>query len=299
VPTALTHRINPSPVLSSSVATQRVGLDEDASLLLYWAFIRPRLRSIGLLAFCAALATLAFTSFIEEPQYRATALLRPTNEQAVLDRLHGLASESPIGSELFRQEQTTAHAQELVSILTSYSFTTKLIATYHLAHQLLHENRRQWFFRADHSRWGLYRAMRERFSSHYDSATGNLVLRFTAGKPDTARRILHLYIASLRNRLRRSDTNDARVAMSALSREATNESDTILREHLYSFIAAQSQRRKVALVDADLAFTVIEPPVVPDAPYSPRPLLDSVLAALASTFIYGLAAIAVHSKRVR
>jgi hypothetical protein len=45
--------------------------------------------------------------------------------------------------------------------------------------------------------------------------------------------------------------------------------DPLLREQLYEIIGQDLKQKKVAQMDSDFAFEVIEPPVVPDEAYSP------------------------------
>ncbi len=291
------RRADQWPIVQS--ATSSDGLDEGARLLLYWQIIRSRLNLLGLSVLCATLLTFVVTTFIETPRYRAIAILRPVDTQAAISRLWGMVGAPPIGAGRLREQQTDAKAEEFVSILTSYSFTSKLISQYGLAGNLEGKPSRIWPFHVDHSRWNLYHVMLGRFSSQYHSASGNLVLRFVDPSPERARAILQIYIQSLRTQLRRAAVQDARLAAAELSRQARAASDTFLQEQLYGFVAAQLQRKDLADVDADFAFRVIEPPVVPDTPYQPKIPLDCVLAALVSTFLSTLAVIAVDSKQAQ
>ncbi len=291
-----TRRDGQRPTAQSAALTD--GLDEGARLLLYWRIIRSRLNFLGLSVLCATLLTLVFTTCIETPRYRAIAVLRPVDTQAAIGRLQGMMGAAPFVSPL-QEQRTRARAEEFVSILTSYSFMSRLILQYGLASDLEGRPSRMWPFHADRSRWNLYRAMLARFSSRYDSASGNLMLYFTDPSPERARAILLLCVQSLRSRLRRVEVRDARLAADALSRQARAASDTFLQQQLYGFVAAQVERGDLADVDADFAFKVIQPPVVPDTPYEPRILLDCVLAALVSAFLSTLVVIAADSLRAQ
>jgi len=273
------------------------GLDEGARLLLYWQIIKSHRNFLALSVLCATLLTLAVTSCIETPRYRAIAVLRPADPQAAISRLAGMTGAVSLLSAPLQQQRVSARAEEFASILTSYSFISQLISQYNLTSDLEDRPPRIWPFHTDRSPWNLYRVMLGRFSSRYDSATGNLVLNFIDRSPQRARVILQLYIQNLRTRLRGAEMRNARLAANALRRQARSASDALLQQRLYGLVAAQIERGDLADVDADFAFTVIQPPVVPDTPYEPRILLDCILAALVSAFLSTLLIVAVDSRR--
>ena len=72
--------------------------------------------------------------------------------------------------------------------------------------------------------------------------------------------------------------------------------DSLLRENLYALVARQVQQQKLAEVEADFAFKVLEPPVSPDRPYSPRASLNCFLVLILVPLLMA-AAIVIRESR--
>ena len=118
------------------------------------------------------------------------------------------------------------------------------------------------------------------FDCSYDRLSGNLNLKFIDKTRESAKVILGFFIADLRDRVQSQEVRSAKGALSSLTEEANRTSDSLLRSQIYELISRQVEREKVAQAEADFAFKLIEPPVVPDRPYSPRALVDAVVAGL-------------------
>src|SRR6202022_3254748 len=128
--------------------------------------------------------------------------------------------------------------------------------------------------------WRLYRVLKNHFDCDYSLTNGNITLHFEARSQKDAERILGYYISDIRELLRTREVSDASAAIVSLREEAAGTSDAVLRSELYSLEAKQLQRKKMAQVEADFAFRVLNAPAAPDKPYSPDALLNSVLAGL-------------------
>jgi len=245
------------------------------SLLWCWCLFRQWWWFFGSCVFFAMLLSVVYTKFIPK-EYRAIALLRPISNSQ--NQIFNSGGEDSLQSFFFGVGQSEATAQEYTSILDSYAFTAALIKNRNLKDELtrgLRETRAV-------SDWKLYRMMSGRFSAEYDRKSGNLKLAFESNDPEQARRILSFYIDSLRERLRGETVNRASVAITTLEGELGKTGDSLLRNQFYDLIARQIDRQKLAEVQADFAFSVIEPPVVPEQPFRPRRRLDALLAGLFS-----------------
>jgi hypothetical protein len=73
----------------------------------------------------------------------------------------------------------------------------------------------------------------------------------------------------LRDKLRNEAVTTAGAAALSLQDEIRRTPDALLQNQLYELMAHQIQREKLAQVQANFAFKVIEPPVVPDHYYAP------------------------------
>jgi hypothetical protein len=72
----------------------------------------------------------------------------------------------------------------------------------------------------------------------------------------------------------------AAAAIESMDAEANMTPDAVLPSELYELVAKQVQRMKMAQVEADFAFRVLDPPAASDKPYRPSVLLNSMLVLL-------------------
>jgi hypothetical protein len=136
----------------------------------------------------------------------------------------------------------------------------------------------------------VHTAIADRLSTDYDFKSGNLTLYFLDPSPADAQRILGYYLDSLRDKLRNEEVQAGASAASSLEEEVRKTSDALLQTQLYELMARQIQREKIAQVQSDFAFKVIEPPVVPDNYFEPKArhnatLASSITFALVCTWI--------------
>ncbi|MFZ0657273.1 MAG: hypothetical protein WAM05_01045, partial [Candidatus Binataceae bacterium] len=81
-------------------------------------------------------------------------------------------------------------------------------------------------------------------------------------------------------------------AVASLQDEIRETSDALLQNQLYELVARQIQREKIAQVQADFAFKVIEPPVVPDNYYAPQARRNATVAATITFLLMCVGALA-------
>jgi hypothetical protein len=171
---------------------------------------------------------------------------------------------------------TVTMAERYTAIMNSYAFTTDLVAKYRLARNIVGVRSKN---APTVTKWLMHTAMTDRFSTEYDYKSGNLTLYFLDPSPDDAKRILGYYLDSLRDKLRNEEVQSAASAAASLLEEVRKTSDALLQTQLYELMARQIQRQKIAEVQSDFAFKVVEPPVVPDNYFSPKARHNATLAA--------------------
>jgi capsule polysaccharide export protein KpsE/RkpR len=103
-----------------------------------------------------------------------------------------------------------------------------------------------------------------------------MTMSFEDPSRERARRILGYEIDDLRERLRSREVRNAADAVASLNQQITRISDSLLKQEIYQLIATQIQREELAAVEADFAFTVLQPPVAPDLPVWPRVLVNTL-----------------------
>ena len=112
------------------------------------------------------------------------------------------------------------------------------------------------------------------------AAIGNTTLTFNADSPEEAEKVLRYYVDELRDLLRGREISGSSVVIDSLRAEALSTADPLLRSQLYTLEAKQLQRRKMAQVEADFAFRILDAPAAPDKKYRPLMLLDCLAAGL-------------------
>jgi hypothetical protein len=251
-------------------------------LLRYWNLLWRRRWLIGGLTLIAALAAGMITRFYCTKWYRAEAVITPLGPGEEADS--GLG-ESPFGEVagigallgIGAAGDNVVSAERFVTIMESYDFGLGLIQRDNLVALLAQPELLAGSSGAP-TPWRLHLLLNSRFTSEYDYRTGNLTLYFSDPDRLAARRVLAYYLESLRDRLRSEAVRAASAAADSLADEIRKTPDALLQNQLYELMARQIQREKLAQVQADFAFKIVEPPVVPDHYYTPVARTRAALA---------------------
>ena len=252
-------------------------------LLHYVQILWSRWIVIVVATVAAGLAYGLITKFVLVKFYRAQAVIAPISSSGGLGSMSGASDMMDnMGGGLMSLfnlasgGDSASVAERYLSIMNSYAFTIELIKRYHLERKIVDSTSKN---APTVTRWQMHRALLSRFSAEYNYRSGNLELYFQDPSPDDAQRILGYYLDSLRDKLRNEEVQSASAAAVSLQDEIRKTSDALLQTQLYELMARQVQREKVAQVQADFAFKVIEPPVVPDNYYAPSARKNAIVAA--------------------
>lgn len=267
--------------------------DDVVDLAPYILAIRERWRSIAAAAIAAGVAAALIATFILPKWYRARAIVRPIATPAVESRIAGVlgglgggaAGLGGLGAALGAGGSNDA--DEYLAIMQGFQFSAALAARHHIEGELLKPGFVGQFLPASKPAdpdWAVYRVLSKRFEAEYSVKTGNVTLYFQAHERRNADEILGYYIDDLRELLRAREVSGASSAIDSLEVEAGNTADPVLRTELYELIAKQVLRKKMALVEADFAFRVLDPPAASDKAYRPKVVLDAVLAGMVVLF---------------
>jgi LPS O-antigen subunit length determinant protein (WzzB/FepE family) len=245
-------------------------------------------RVIGVSVMTAVLLTVISAAVLLPRSYLAFSVLRPIAKATSAGRVLGAFVGSGgigLGSLAGLVGGTggpgAEEAEQDMTILQSFAFTSALVERYHLDDMY----KPIWLpvpmiLRTKDPRWRAYRRMKKAFSCYYSTQTGNISLYFEAKSPEEAQRILGYYVDDLRQKLRSQEVQNAQAAIDSMKAEARTTSDALLQSQLYELIAKQMQQLKLAEVEADFAFSVLEPPISPDKPYSPSVPLDAAVVGV-------------------
>lgn len=243
-------------------------------LLKYLKLFRRHAVLILGVTFAAMVLIVVFDEFVAIKLYQAQAIITPVPPDQDMSQIGGGLEDmlgggggDGLASMLMGTSDNELVSERDIAILNSFDFTNNLVKHYKVAQFLFdHEG----IDPAKATPWRNYRRINDRFQADYDYKSGNVELSFIDSSQERARQVLAWYLEALREGLRSQEVQSAAVAAKSLEDEVSQTSDSLLQNQLYELLARQIQREKLAQVEADFAFKVIEPPVVPDSKYSPH-----------------------------
>jgi hypothetical protein len=268
--------------------------DEADVLWVYGRILVRWPKTIAVAMLLAAALTGFVSKFYLAKWYKATTVIRPVSQAALQEQLTGLESAFASGGSgisgvlgsISGGASGGNDADEFVGILNSFTFMRSLIIKHNLIANLLADEKPSMpeFQASRHLQWLAYRRMQNRFDVDYAVKTGNITLELQEMDPEQAETVMGYIVDDFRKRLREKQLRDVRAAINSLNDEAAHTSDPTLQGELYQLIADQIQREKLAEVQSDFAFTIIEAPSASDMKVWPPTALLSLLAALV-TFV--------------
>jgi uncharacterized protein involved in exopolysaccharide biosynthesis len=280
--------------------------DEIDVLRVYARTLRSWPKTIAISVILVAAMTGVISKFFLTKWYKATVIIRPVSQGAIQEQLEGLmsgfggGSAAGIGGMLASVSGSSGDADEYVSIIKSFTFSRALIGHHDLMKDFMPAQppSLKEFDSSRHLQWLAYRELQSRLTCEYSVRTGNITLEFQDTDPGRAEVILGYVIDDFRELLRQKQVHDAKAAVDSLEEQARRTSDVLLQSELYQLIANQVQRGKVAEVQSDFAFTIIEAPSASDIKVWPRTRLLCLLAALATFAIIAVYILFIRSELV-
>ena len=263
-------------------------------------YLAPLLRHWKLLAIVTVIATLAafaFSKFQLTRWYQAIAIIKPMTPQQTAGHLQGLLGGGNFGmlSDFVGSQYNSDAAQEYITILTSFNFITAMVERHHLEAEILPPGKS--FPNLDARQWTMYRTMLGRMRCDYVVKNSSMTLSFQDPRRDRARRILGYVIDDLRERLRSREVRNAADAVASLNQQVKQISDSLLKQEIYDLIATQIQRQQLAEIEADFAFTVLQPPVAPDLPVWPHSTVNALGAGFVALMLTSIAILLIEGWR--
>ena len=235
---------------------------------------------IAAATFFAVIATFILTKTVMTKWYQATAVIEPIPEGAVENRVEGGMGGLGGGMSTFLMiSGIDGQAQEYLTILRSFTFNTQVALRHNLTDELLRDSSEKPKTHRE-LEMRLFDILKGRFSVDYSMQAHNLSVHFTDRDAIRAQQILQFYLEDLRELQRQDAIKNATAAIQSLEKEAASTGDSLLRENLYALVARQVQRQKLAEVEADFAFRILEPPISPDRPHFPHASVNCFVAML-------------------
>jgi len=240
------------------------------------------------------------TKFVAIHWYRATAVLRPVSqhESPAINSLVGGVGQiaSMLGA---TGGETDMKAEEFIATLQSYDFAVPVFQQNDLQDHL--DSTRGYLSRLMQphlTTWERYKLVMGRFDTQYSANTGNLTLSYEDSDSRTAVRVLNLFIKALRDKVQHRELETAHAAATSLLEEADRSADALLRGQIYLMAADQIKQEKLAQINADFAFFVIQSPIAPDRPSRPSLVITVILTGIITLLLLCLAIAALERFRL-
>jgi LPS O-antigen subunit length determinant protein (WzzB/FepE family) len=261
----------------------------------YLLLILSNWKLIAGVTFVAVVATFILTKTVMTRWYQATAIIEPIPEGAVENRVEGGMGGLSMGgmSSFLMSTGIDSQAQEYLTILRSYTFNTEVAFRHNLTDDLLRDAKRPKTERK--LKMKLFDILKGRFKVDYSIQGHNLSVHFIDVDPIKAQEILQYYLDDFRELQRQEAIRNASAAIESLEKEAQSTGDSLLRENLYALAARQVERQKLAEVEADFAFKVLEAPVSPDRQYSPHASINCFVVMLLTPILVILVILLRHA----
>jgi len=252
---------------------------------------------LAMITVLATLAAFAFSKYQLTRWYQAIAIIKPMTPQQTAGHLQGLLGGANLGtlSDFVGGQYNSDAAQEYITVLSSFSFVTAMVEQHHLDADLLPPGTS--YSSSDARQWAMYRIMLGRLRCDYSVKNSSITLSFQDPSRERARRILGYEIGDLREMLRSREVHDASEAATSLNDQIVRTSDSLLKQEINNLIAAQIQREKLAEIEADFAFTVLQPPVSPDLPIWPRVLVNALAAGFIALVLSSISILLIDALR--
>jgi len=223
---------------------------------------------------------------LRTPTYCARTLLRPISGPDMVSQFSFASSLLGMGG------KSEADAYRYISIITSHQFLFRLVDEHRLTESSELAGR-GWLDTRPLDRWGAYRTLKRAMEVQFDRRQGNIVIELTLENRRLAQDLLGWMIVDLREQLRKGALDESEASNRSLEDQARRTPDDIVRQQIYQQIAYELQRAALAKVQADFAFSVIDPPLADD---QPADLAPPAVAALSALALLLLAMIAVWAR---
>ncbi|TVP52982.1 MAG: LPS O-antigen length regulator [Halomonadaceae bacterium] len=267
-----------------------------------------------------------FYALAQPDEYTASTLLAPVSDggsggmAAMASQYGGLASLAGVnlgGGEAGKRQITMA-------TLKSRRFLTEFIQRHDLKVPLLASKgwdmaNQQWLIDPERydrenntwlaqdgangdpepSDWQALKAFQGMFSVAEDRDSGMVTLTLQSRSPEAAQQWLTWLVQDINNTLKAQQMAETRRNVAYLEQQLESTSVSGMRQVFFSLIEEQSKTLMLAELDAEFAFKVIDPPVVPEERSAPNRALIVILAVMLGGMLSTFAVLVAYALRQR
>jgi uncharacterized protein involved in exopolysaccharide biosynthesis len=126
----------------------------------------------------------------------------------------------------------------------------------------------------------LLERFRDTFSINQDKSNGIIIVSATFYSPFLAKEWLQILVNDINESIRLEDTSNLEQSIEFLNEKIGNTSVSEIREIFYQLLEAQTKKLMLANANEDYAFTIIDPPIVPEEKATPKVLLWCAIGSL-------------------
>ena len=224
---------------------------------------------------------ITYTSLAEESYKSTTIISHVETEQGGLSsfgsQLGGLSSLAGIniGSQDSRRNVN-------IAILTSRFFLEDFIISENLTNELLYNSSYDANSVPD---WLLYKTLRNSINITEDLKTGLVTLSLEWHDPNIAADWTNKLVASINNKIRLQDIEEAKQNISFLEKEIKTTKLTEVQNLLYDIMQNQTETMMLANVKKEYAFNVVNPAYPPELRFFPQKKLIVIIGTILGGFV--------------
>ena len=250
---------------------------EQMDLFEYWVIIKRNLLLVSTV-FTLVVAVFVTYALLSKPVYQADVLLSPSIDNKKNSGFNSIINKfGALGSMAGLSAVRSGDLETNLATLRSRVFTRNFIEKHNMK-QLLFSD--LWDFdgnkwKSDDQKlqpdeWTTYRLFWSIVNIENNSDTGLLVLSVVWEDPQLASDWANLIVHEINNYLRKETIEEGERSIEFLKKEISETHEVELREVMYSLIASELQKVKLAHVRQQFAFRVVDPSIKPKYRIKPK-----------------------------
>lgn len=250
---------------------------EQMDLFEYWVIIKRNLLLVSTV-FTLVVAVFVTYALLSKPVYQADVLLSPSIDNKKNSGFNSIINKfGALGSMAGLSAVRSGDLETNLATLRSRVFTRNFIEKHNMKQLLFSDlwdfDENKW--KSDDPKlqpdeWTTYRLFWSIVNIENNSDTGLLVLSVVWEDPQLASDWANLIVHEINNYLRKETIEEGERSIEFLKKEISETHEVELREVMYSLIASELQKVKLAHVRQQFAFRVVDPSIKPKYRIKPK-----------------------------
>ncbi|RMG58729.1 MAG: hypothetical protein D6713_07055 [Deltaproteobacteria bacterium] len=145
--------------------------------------------------------------------------------------------------------------------------------------------------------WDAIRAAEDMLRVRADIKKGVVKISFESKDPELSARVVHYYLEEAKTRLQEEALRRATKNKEFIEEQLKIATDPLIKERLYFLYGREVEKEMMAKNREQFAFTIVDPPKVPDRKVKPRRGLTAVLTTISVGFLLSFVVLVAESRK--